>query len=108
MSQYRFLRGERVSLHKGTCCAVVDETINSLMNGPHSQYFSSEGDKVICTMSDGAKCEVLVSETVDLSDVSQFQPLTNWQSINALYWERRQTSQWNRKTRTLPLRWRQP
>ena len=69
------------------CCAVVDETINSLMNGPHSQYFSSEGDKVICTMSDGAKCEVLVSETVDLSDVSQFQPLTNWQSINALLGE---------------------
>ena len=62
----------------------VDETINALISGTHSQYFSREGSDVICTMPNGSKCKVLPSKTIDFEDASNFQTLVDWQPLDAM------------------------
>ena len=62
----------------------VDETINALISGTHSQYFSREGSDVICTMPNGSKCKVIPSKTIDFEDASNFQTLVDWQPLDAM------------------------
>ena len=62
----------------------MDEAINDLISGTHSQNFSREGGDVICTMPNGTKCKVLPSKTIDFEDARNFQTLVDWQPLDAM------------------------
>ena len=77
-------RKKRRQVNSSPESVFVDETINALISGTHSQYFSREGSDVICTMPNGSKCKVLPSKTIDFEDASNFQTLVDWQPLDAM------------------------
>ena len=59
----------------------VDEILNSLLDGDTSRYFKMVDDTLLCTIEGGMEVPVLVDNTLDLDDVSNFCPLLDWRSI---------------------------
>jgi hypothetical protein len=63
--------------------AHLDDLVSALVNGKHSERFDVHGDTLMCNV-DGGDYRVVLDKHVDLQDVRNLCPLTDWQSLDEI------------------------